>query len=114
MVHPNDANGDALRRLEAEGDDLTRARDIEFTVVFADEFTAQRFAEYFRKAGRKATVRFAHVKKEHPWDVIVINHMMPSHSGIGDFEQELQAVAETLGGYNDGWGCFSEPGKHLQ
>jgi hypothetical protein len=28
---------------------------------------------------------------------------------ISDFESVLQGVAETLGGHNDGWGCFSEP-----
>ena len=36
MIHPNDADGDALRRLEADGDHLTRPRNIDFAVVFAD------------------------------------------------------------------------------
>ena len=34
MKCPDDANGDALRRIEAAGDDLTHPRGIEFTVVF--------------------------------------------------------------------------------
>jgi hypothetical protein len=34
MIHQKDDNGDALRRLEAEGDDLGRARNIDFTVNF--------------------------------------------------------------------------------
>jgi hypothetical protein len=29
---PNDENGDVLRRMHRDGDDLTKARDIEFTV----------------------------------------------------------------------------------
>jgi hypothetical protein len=28
MVYPNDANGDVLRRMEAQGDDLTRDRRV--------------------------------------------------------------------------------------
>ncbi|HLJ25434.1 MAG TPA: ribonuclease E inhibitor RraB [Candidatus Angelobacter sp.] len=36
MIYPNDSNGDALRRMEAQGDDLTIPRDIDFTVAFAD------------------------------------------------------------------------------
>lgn len=109
MSHPNDATGDALRRLEAEGDNLSRARDIEFTIVFPDSSKAEEFAAHFRKMGYRARVRHAKVKEKHPWDVIVVKHMIPSHSGISEFERELQEIAATLGGYNDGWGCFSEP-----
>jgi len=114
MIHPDDDNGDVLRRLEAKGDDLSRARDIDFTVVFPTDFAAVEFAAYFRKAGYKADVRYAQVNGSHLWDVVIVKHMIPSHEGITDFERELQEFADTLGGYNDGWGCFSEPGKHLQ
>jgi hypothetical protein len=37
MIYPNDANGDSLRRMEAEGDDLSRPRNINFTVVFSNK-----------------------------------------------------------------------------
>jgi hypothetical protein len=92
---------------------LSRARDIDFNVVFPDDFSAEKFAEYFRKSGYKATVEFAKVKESHPWDVVIVKHMIPSHAGITDFERELQEFAETLGGYNDGWGCFSESDRHI-
>jgi hypothetical protein len=111
MVHENDDTGDALRRLEAEGDDLSRARDIDFTVVFPNEFTAEKFAEHFRQAGYRSTIRLSQVKESHPWDVLVVKHMVPSHSAITEFERELQDCADTHGGRNDGWGCFSEPGQ---
>jgi hypothetical protein len=113
MNHPNDDTGDALRRLEADGDDLTRPREIDFTVVFPDELHAERFAEYFRERGHAVSVRFSQVRDGLPWDVKVVNNMAPSHQGIAGFETELQDLATTLGGENDGWGCFTEPGKHL-
>jgi Regulator of ribonuclease activity B len=114
MLHPNDDNGDVLRRMEAEGDDLSRPRDIDFNVVFPDETAAEEYARRIRGTGYKATVQLASVVKTHPWEVLVVKNMVPTHSGITDFEQELQELAEQLGGYNDGWGCFSQPGKYLQ
>src|SRR5499425_687900 len=37
MKSPDDANGDALRGMKGQGDDLTRPRNVEFTVVFPNE-----------------------------------------------------------------------------
>jgi hypothetical protein len=109
MIYPDDDNGDALRRLESHGDNLTRARNIDFSVVFSVESAAERFAEHFRAQGYVASVYFAEEMKEFPWNVNVVKHMIPSYQEIGDFETTLQEVADTLGGHNDGWGCFSEP-----
>jgi hypothetical protein len=109
MIYPDDDNGDVLRRMEAEGDNLSLPRNIDFTVVFPDESAAERFAGHFREQGFTASVEHAETVKELPWDVIVVKYMVPSHQEIGDFETALQEVAGTLGGRNDGWGCFSEP-----
>jgi Regulator of ribonuclease activity B len=110
MIYPSDANGDVLRRLEAQGDDLTIPRNIDFTVVFPDASSAEQFAEQFRALGHEVSVQATGVNPEFPWDVIVVQHMVPSHDGITDFETLLQSVADAWGGHNDGWGCFSEPG----
>ena len=108
MTHPSDANGDALRRLEAQGDDLTRSRAIDFNVVFADEGSAEKFAQHIRAMGYEVSVEAAGTRQEYPWDVVVVNHMLPSHDGISGFESLLQSVADHWGGHNDGWGCFSK------
>ena len=114
MVHPNDDDEDALRRLEAQGDDLSRSRDVDFNVVFPDEARATDFADRFRRDGYNATVSFENVRETHPWEVLVVKNMIPTHAGITDFERELQDVADTLGGYNDGWGCIAQSGNGLQ
>jgi Regulator of ribonuclease activity B len=108
MNYPDDANGDALRRMKETGDDLSRPRDIEFTVVFPNENGAKLFANHFSVLGCKTSVEFAKTVQDFPWDVIVVKHMVPSHEEIGAFEDSLQSVADTFGGRNDGWGCFSE------
>jgi hypothetical protein len=109
MMYPNDANGDVLRRMEARGVDLARPRNIDFTVVFAETVSAEQFAEQFRALGHEVSVKFTETDQDFPWDVVVVQHMVPSHHGITDFENFLQSVAEGWGGHNDGWGCFSEP-----
>lgn len=105
MAFPNDENGDVLRRMEAEGDDLTRPRNIDFAVVFGNEASAEKFAEHFRKLGHEVSVANVGTDQDLPWDVTVVQHMVPSHEGIADFECLLQSVADQLGGRNDGWGC---------
>jgi hypothetical protein len=108
MIHPEDDNGDALRRLEGHGDDLTKARNIDFSVVFPVEGAAEDFAERIRALGFTTSVYFVEEMKEFPWNVNVVKHMMPSYQEIGDFESLLQGVAEPLSGHNDGWGCISQ------
>src|SRR5215831_17730817 len=107
MIYPNDVNGDALRRIEAQGDDLTKPRNIDFTVAFADANSAEQFAQHFRTLGHKVSVEVAEVQ-DFPQEVVVVEHMVPSYDEITSFENLLQSVADDWGGHNDGWGCLSE------
>src|SRR5262245_39870427 len=109
MVYPNGASGDALRRLEAQGDHLNKPRNVDFSVVFAEEGSAEQFAAHFRTLGHKVSVELTETDQAFPWDVIVVQHMVPSYDEITDFENLLQSVADGWGGHNGGWGCFSEP-----
>jgi regulator of ribonuclease activity B len=109
MKYPDDANGDALRRMEAVGDDLTRPRNVEFTVVFPNENSATQFADHVRTLGYSAAVELTETIEGFPWDVIVVRQMIPSHEAIGACEESLKRVAETYGGHNNGWGCLSSP-----
>ena len=105
---PNDENGDVLRRLQKNGDNLAKPRDVDFTVVFATEESAQEFAEHFLRGGYKISVSNSNCVPDLPWDVVVTKYMVPSHSGITQSEEALQEIAEGLGGRTDGWGCFSQ------
>lgn len=95
--------------MEAQGDDLTRPRNIDFTVAFADARSAEQFAGHFRALGYEVSVGPTETDQESSWDVVVVQHMVPSYDGITDFENLLQSVANAWGGHNEGWGCFSEP-----
>ena len=108
MIHPSDANGDALRRMEAQGDDLSRPRNIDFTVVFCVKYSADEFPKLGRSRGTKVSVEANESDRDFPWDTVVVQHMLPSHDEISNFEKLLQSVADTWGGHNDGWGCLSQ------
>ena len=102
---PNDENGDVLRRMQANGDDLSKPRNIEFEYIFATEQNAKDFA---------SDVRAAHSLKAEPsrygerkmWQTTVTKHMLPTHQDITTWEQTLTRLAQPHGGEADGWGCF--------
>lgn len=107
MDFPDDDNGDVLRRMQSRGDTLDYLRDIDFTVVFPDQSSAEGFVQNFLGLGYRLSVDQAETAAGLPWDVLVTRHMVPSHAEIGAFEDTLQDIAENYGGRNDGWGCMS-------
>src|SRR5262249_53756826 len=104
MIHPNDANGNALRRMEAEGDDLSRPRNIDFTVIFSNGTSAEEFARHFRWLGKEASVEVNQRDQEFGWDVVLVRYMVPSHAAIRNFESRLQTVGVMWGGRSRGGG----------
>ena len=86
---PDDENGDVLRRMQDGGDDFTKPRDIDFSVVFPSESSAGAFADHFRLTGLKAAIQEWEAERELPWDVTVTRHMLPTHAGITGFEETL-------------------------
>ena len=114
MDYPNDDNGDVLRRLEANGDDLSLPRDIDFVVVFSDKDSADAFARKIRHLGYRVSSELSETAAKLPWDVRVVKHISPSHREITEFEELLEDQAAPLGGRNDGWGCISQQSpKHV-
>jgi hypothetical protein len=107
-VFPDDANGDVLRRMQQSGDDLSKPRDIDFTVVMPDERAAQELSEHFHKLGHKVSAKKSNTVRTLPWDVVIVKQMVPTHAEITELEQMLQGVASPLGGRNDGWACFEQ------
>ena len=104
-------NADVLRRMVQDGDDLSIARDIDFSVVFPTEDSATKFSDIFRVQGLSAKVEEANCAPGLPWDVVVVRNMVPTNAAISAFELHLQEAATPFDGRNDGWGCFEA--KHV-
>ena len=111
MAHdfPDDENGDVLRRMKRNGDDLKISRDINFSVVFPSVGEAQDVVACVRQLGLKTSVEKSGCVPEAPWDVTVTKHMTPTHEDITEFEEVLDDMSNPFGGRNDGWGCISQP-----
>lgn len=96
LEFPDDENGDVLRRMLANGDDLSRARTINFEHVFSSKSDALSFLT--ETCGEDITVSMSQIAQDGRWNVQVSTHMLPTHSGITDVETRFDSVARTFGG----------------
>ena len=103
---PNDENGNVLRRMLEDGDDLSKARTIDFCFIFPERGQALAFAEMVDD--RELEVCISYNEERNLWDAIVKRHMVPTHRDITAFEVSLASQAESVGGEADGWGCFAQ------
>jgi hypothetical protein len=101
---PNDENGDVLRRMAANGDALTAAREIDFEHVFETREAAAAFLADVASRGLKA--RLSRYEAKSMWDVRVTRHMVPTHADISRLEMDLDEIAKKYLGRTDGWGCL--------
>lgn len=111
---PADENGNVLRLMAAHGDDLTRARVVDFGHLLPDEAAARRMAAAAALLGFAVQVEPIDDEEELPagqrsgeWDVTCSLEMVPTHAGITAVERQLDALARSFGGRADGWGCES-------
>lgn len=108
FIFPDDENGQVLRQMSQDGDDLSKPREVTFNVVFKDEISANKFSGDIHYRGCHIKITKSNVVPERPWDVAVIFNMIPSHSEISAIEKDLGSMASKYDGINDGWGCFSQ------
>src|SRR5258705_5099476 len=96
---PNDENGDVLRRMLRDGDDLSKPRMIDFCYIFPERRQALAFAEIVDD--RELEVCISYNKERDMWDTIVKRNMVPTHDDITAFELSLASMAESVGGEAD-------------
>src|SRR5947209_14169101 len=106
---PNDADGDALRRLVEEGNDLTKPMHIDFQVAMPDEPAAKRLAEIVSKLGYTVSI-YPSPECSLPWTCECSTRMLATYDGIMAVQKELAELGAPFGGRPDGWGSFGN--KH--
>jgi hypothetical protein len=109
---PADETGNVLRLMAAHGDDLMRARVVDFGHLLPNEAAARRMAAAAAQLGFAVMVEPIDDDEELPagqrsgeWDVTCSQEMVPTHAGITATERQLDALARSFGGRADGWGC---------
>lgn len=99
---PDDENGEVLRAMFDDGDDLSLPREIDFHLVFGEEAQARGFAEQAASVP-DLLVSVPEADEEGIWVVIASRHMPAAHSLITSLERQLALLAQDFEGYPDGW-----------
>ena len=99
---PNDADGDALRRLEENGSDLSRPMDIDFAVDVPSEYAGQRFASVVEPMGFTTFLS----EYETRWTCNCTRTMIPTYDAIVASQDQLDEAGKPFGAKSDGWGTF--------
>jgi len=102
--YPNDADGDALRRVAATGNEMSKPMDIDFQIAVPDEAAATRVAVEAAKLGYRISIYES--MPCCPWTCNCTRTMLAEYDAIIAVQAELDAIARPLGGYADGWGAF--------
>lgn len=107
LTFPDDENGDILRQMQAAGDNLEAAREMNFAFVFKTQPEAERFASMVNAQGFSAEASDYPERKM--WQAEVTHFMLPTHEAITELESRLSKMAAEYGGSPDGWGSFLQP-----
>ena len=101
--YPDDADGNALRRVAAGGSNMSKPMDIDFQIAAPDEATAKRVAAVAIELGYRIRVYGGAYA---PWKCQITKSMIPTYDSLITAQAELDAIARPLGAYVDGWGTY--------
>ena len=102
---PNDADGEVLRRLAADGSDLSKPMFINFQVAVPDEIPAKALAALAEKLGYRVQV-YDSPECTLPWTCECSTRMLATYESVLAIQQELAEISKPFGGLPDGWGTF--------
>jgi regulator of RNase E activity RraB len=101
---PNDADGDALRRLLEDGSDLTQEMEIDFAMDIPDQEAGLAFAEIVRPLGYAAEVQKD--DESNRWTCYCIITIVPAYETMISIQESLADLGRPFGAIPDGWGSF--------
>ena len=112
--YPNDSDGDALRRVAADGSDLSQPMEVDFMVDVHSAESGDRIAAAAQELGyRSKGVENSSEDDDGEdddlpgrWTVTCTKHMIVTYRSVVDAQAELDRIGEPFGGRCDGWGTF--------
>ena len=102
--YPNDADGDALRRLVEAGADMTKPMDIEYSVAVPSESAGKQIATAANQRGYASEL--FHDEAHDSWSVYCIKRMLPTYEGVMAAQAEISELSRPFDCECDGWGTF--------
>ncbi len=114
----DDLDGQVLRSIAEDGNDMTKPMEVEFHVAAQSEEVADAIADAAEQLGYEPHVFFddgedAEEDEEiiDQWTCTCVKVMLLQYDAIMAAQAELDELAKPLGGYADGWGTFSNVEK---
>jgi regulator of RNase E activity RraB len=109
--YPNDADGDALRRVAADGSDMSKPMLVDFMVAVRDGESGQNVAAAAAHLGYRTQVMQDSSEEDdeanaYPWTVYCTKKMTLTYEAVVAAQAELDRLSQPYGGYIDGWGTF--------
>ena len=104
LDYPNDADGDALRRIAEDGNDMSMPMDVDFTVDVPDQGSGEQVAALAQAKGYVVDLEFDDEDEE--WTCYCTKSMLATYEGVVAAQKELDELSEPFGGCCDGWGTF--------
>jgi drug/metabolite transporter (DMT)-like permease len=106
-TYPDDADGDALRRVAGDGNDMARPMAIDYHVAAPNRAAAEAIAKKARTIGYASKV----VDDDGgAYTVWCTREMLATYDGVLACQSELDGMARPLGGRIDGWGTSGNVG----
>ena len=109
-AYPNDADGNALRRIAASRWDMSRPLDVDFQVTAPDENAARLVAEQAARLGYRAEVYGGACA---PWTCQCTKSMVASYASVKSAQAELDVIARSTGACTDRWGAYGKNKKYV-
>jgi regulator of RNase E activity RraB len=104
IQYPDDADGDALRKVEAAGADMSQPMVIEFSIEAPDPESARRIAERVSEHGFDPTIHES--DDDDSVSVYCARTMLATYEGVVAEQARLTELSAAFGGTCDGWGTF--------
>lgn len=106
-LYPDDDNGNVLWQMAQDGDDLTEAHEIEYSIAFTTKEQAEKCALFLLEEEQKISLFIDEETDIAEWIVTIYVYMEPEYSDIVDLEEWFTKIANDHGGEYDGWGCMA-------
>lgn len=99
---PDDADGDALRRVASDGSDMSRPMLIDFMVEASTQHDAEAIARIGEQRGYTAQI----AEDDGCWTVYLAVTMLASHEGVVARQREISSFVSPFGTQCESWGTF--------
>lgn len=112
--YPDDVDGEVLKIIADDGNDMSKPMEVDFHVAAPTEEVAEKIAEAAEKLGYETFIDFDDGSDDEdldeeitePWTCTCQKNLILTYDSVMAAQSELDAIARPIGGYADGWGTM--------